>query len=239
MSVTTSIEDGVAVVTLDDGKMNAISHEVLAQLHAALDQAMTDAKAVCIRGNGRALSAGFELAVMTSGDSAGVRGLVQAGAELLLRLYVHPQPTVLAVTGHALAAGALFTLVCDSRIGTPGTSKIGLNEIAIGLALPMFVLELANDRLSSRYLTRATIQAEIFTPDVAVAAGYLDRVETDCVASALEEARRLACLPTGAYGRTKRSIRGPLADRVLTGLTEDLAALAKLATSRKTSPTGS
>src|SRR3954466_2696288 len=125
MTVTTTIDDGVAVVRMDDGKMNAVSHAVLEQLHAALDQPPPEARSVCLVGNEKALSAGFDLAVMTGDDPAAVRGLVQAGAELLLRLYVHPQPTVAAVTGHALAAGALLALSCDTRIAAPGKAKIG------------------------------------------------------------------------------------------------------------------
>lgn len=225
MTVTTSIDGDVAVVTLDDGKMNAVSHEVLAQLHTALDAALADARAVCLRGNDRALSAGFDLAVMTGDDPAAVRGLVQAGAELLMRLFVHPQPTVVAVTGHALAAGALLTLSCDTRIAAPGSSKIGLNEVAIGLALPQFAIELAQDRLSKRALTRATIQGEIFDPEGALAAGYLDRLDPSCATAALEEAHRLAALPRGAYARTKQAMRQPVADRVLASLVEDLRGL--------------
>src|SRR5436190_8976729 len=184
MTVTTTIEDGIAVISLDDGKMNAISHEVIDGIHAALDTAISNAKAVLVRGNDRALSAGFDLKVMQGGDLNAMGGLVNAGGDMLLRLYRHPQPTVVAVTGHALAAGALLVLACDTRIGTPGNAKIGLNETAIGLALPDFAIDLAGERLSKRYLTRAAIQAEIFDPDGALAAGYLDRIEPDCVGAA-------------------------------------------------------
>ncbi|HEX4906620.1 MAG TPA: crotonase/enoyl-CoA hydratase family protein [Acidimicrobiales bacterium] len=219
MTVITTIEDGVAVVTLDDGKMNAVSHDVVDGLHAALDTALAEAGAVCIRGNGRALSAGFDLKVMGGGDLDAVVKLVNAGGELLMRLFVHPQPTVVAVNGHALAAGALLVLACDTRIASSGAAKIGLNETAIGMALPEFAYELAAARLSKRYLTRAAVQAEIFDPDGAVAAGYLDRLEDDCVAAAMAEARALAQLPVAAYAGTKRSLRQPMVDRVLANLT--------------------
>ena len=218
MTVTTTIDDGVAVITLDDGKMNAVSHEVVDGLHAALDQALADAGAVCIRGNDRALSAGFDLKVMGTGDLEAIGKLVNAGGALLMRLFVHPQPTVVAVTGHALAAGALLVLTCDTRIGTEGKAKIGLNETAIGMALPEFAYELASARLSKRYLTRAAVQAEIFDPAGAVAAGYLDRLEADPAAAALAEAKALAQLPVAAYAGTKRSLRQPMVDRVLANL---------------------
>src|SRR2546423_2814149 len=96
--VTTTVDDGVLVVRIDDGKMNALSHHVIEQLHAALDTATTDAQSVCLAGNERALSAGFDLTGMTAGPVA-ARELVEAGARLLMRLYAHPQPTVLAGEG--------------------------------------------------------------------------------------------------------------------------------------------
>jgi enoyl-CoA hydratase len=225
-SVSTTVEDGVAVVRLDDGKMNAISPGVLEALHAALDEADGAATAVCIVGNAKALSAGFDLTVMTSGaDEA--RQLVSAGAELLMRLYLHRQPTVLAVTGHALAAGALLALACDLRIAADGPAKIGLNEVAIGMALPVFGCELARDRLSKRYLTRAAVQAEIFDPAGALAAGFVDRVVASdaCVTTAVAEARRLGQLTSAAYERTKRTIRQATVDHVLATLATDMQAL--------------
>jgi enoyl-CoA hydratase len=222
MTVTTTIDDGVAVVTMDDGKMNAVSHAVLADLHAALDTALAEARAVCIVGNEKALSAGFDLPVMTGDVPDAVIALVQAGAELMMRVYVHPQPTVAAVTGHAMAAGALLALSCDTRIAEPGRAKIGLNEVAIGLAMPAFGIELATARLSPTAVTRAVIQAELFDPEGAAAVGYVDRVQEGCVAVAVEEARRLGALSPKAYGKTKVAIRQPLVDRVLAGLAANL-----------------
>src|SRR3954452_9115659 len=114
--ITVTIDDdGVALVHLDDGKANALSHAMIEQLHDALDRAESEARAVCIVGRDGKLCAGFDLSVMTAGADA-TRGLVKAGGELLMRLYGHPQPTVVAVTGHALAAGALLVLSCDTRI---------------------------------------------------------------------------------------------------------------------------
>jgi enoyl-CoA hydratase len=208
MTITTTVEDGVLVVALDDGKMNAVSHALVDGLNAALDQAAAEAGAVCIVGNAKALSAGFDLSVMQGGDLDAMGALVNAGGELLLRLFRHPQPTVVAVTGHALAAGALMVLACDTRIGIAGASaKIGLNETTIGMALPPFAVELATARLSKRHLTRAAIQAEIYDHDGAVGAGYLDRVEADVVPAAKAEAARLATLPAAAYAGTKASLR--------------------------------
>jgi enoyl-CoA hydratase len=151
---------------------------------------------------------------------------VQAGAELLMRLYGHPQPTTVAVTGHALAAGALVVLACDTRIGADVDARIGLNEVAIGMTLPIFAIELARDRLGVN-ATRASVQAEVADPQAALALGYLDKVvaAADCEQAAISEARRLAELRSGAYSGTKSLLRQATIDHVLATLPADMTAI--------------
>ena len=224
--VTYELDGAVAVVRIDDGKANAISHEVLDALHAALDRAESEARAVVIAGRDGRFSAGFHLPTMTAGTTE-MRGLVSAGAELLLRIYLLPLPVVVACTGHALAAGALVLLVGDTRVGASGDFKIGLNEVAIGMQLPVFGIELARDRLAPAQFTAATIQARIFSPDDAIAAGYLDQTAApdDVVAVAIAEASRLAELRTGAYAETKARARTTTVDFVLSTLADDMASI--------------
>jgi enoyl-CoA hydratase len=224
--VTTTIEDGVAVVRLDDGKVNVVSHRVIELVHAALDQALEEATAVAIIGREGKLSAGFDLTEMTAGIER-TAALVGAGGKLLMRIFGHPQPVSVAVTGHALAAGALLVLSCDTRIGTDGPAKIGLNETAIGMGLPQYAVELAQARIAPAHLTRAAVQAEIYDPAGAVAAGYLDRVvpAAECVDTAIAEARRLGELSAGAYRHTKLALRQEMIDRVLAGIDADMASI--------------
>ena len=222
-AVTCEIEDGVAVVRLDDGKVNVISHRVLERLHAALDEATASASSVAIIGREGKLSAGFDLTEMTAGAEH-AQALVGAGGRLLMRIYGHPQPVVLGVTGHALAAGALLALACDTRIGGDGPAKIGLNETAIGMGLPQYAVELAQARIAPAHLVRAAVQAEIYDPAGAVDAGYLDRVvpAAEVEAAVVGEARRLGQLPGGAYRHTKLALHQAMIDRVLAGLDADM-----------------
>jgi enoyl-CoA hydratase len=221
--VTYALEDGVAVLRLDDGKVNVVSHRVIDLLHRYLDNAEGEATAVAVIGRPGKLSAGFDLTEMTAGIER-TRALVGAGGKLLMRIYGHPQPVVVAVTGHALAAGALLTLSCDTRIGGDGPAKIGLNETAIGMGLPIFATELAQARLSPAHLTRSAIQAELYDPAGAVEAGYLDWVvpADECEAAAIAEARRLGQFRTGAYSHTKLALRKEMIDRVVAGIDDDM-----------------
>ncbi|MBK5223564.1 MAG: crotonase/enoyl-CoA hydratase family protein [Acidimicrobiia bacterium] len=221
-----TIDDGVALLHLDDGKANAISHAVIGQFHEALDRSLADAEAVVIAGRPGRFSAGFDLSVMSAGDQP-MQELVLAGAELLLRIYGHPQPTVAACTGHALAGGAILLMVSDTRIGADGEFKIGLNEVGIGMALPAFAIELARDRISSAHLTAATAQGRIYDPAGAVEAGYLDQVAAadDVVDLAVAEARRLGSMRRGAIAGTKKRLRSATLQRIRATLDEDVAGL--------------
>lgn len=218
------LQDGVAVLRLDDGKVNSLSPEVVKLLGECVARAEKEASAILLVGRPGRFSAGFDLKVMTASPEA-ARSLVMEGAELLLQIYRSPLPVVAACTGHALAAGALLLLVSDTRVGAEGAFKIGLNEVAIGMALPQFGVELARDRLSKRHLVEAAIQGRIYDPAGAVAAGFLDRVESPeaVLDSARGEAERLAGLQRGAYDGTKQRLRAEIARGIEENLDEDLS----------------
>lgn len=208
--LASEIRDGLAVVRMDDGKANAFSFAMLEALGAALDAAARDAKALVLLGRPGRFSGGFDLGVMNQGGEAMVR-LVTAGGRLALRLYEFPLPVVVGCTGHALAMGAVVLCAADLRIGAAGDFKVGLNEVAIGLTLPVFAAELARERLAATHLARATALAEVFSPAGAVEAGFLDRTvaPADVEQAALEAAAALAALPGRAHAGTKRLLREP------------------------------
>jgi len=203
-----TINGGVAVITLDDGKANAVGHNFIEALNEGLDRAQVEAKAVLISGRAGVFSAGFDLKEFDKGPAA-TSALVNSGANLLLRVFSHPQPVVVACTGHAVAAGALLLLAADTRIGADGDFKIGLNETAIGMPLPVFGLQLAAARLSKRHQSAAVIQGRLFSPLHAKDAGYIDEVvhEADVMNKALGWATQLAELPAEAYAANKLGVR--------------------------------
>src|SRR6478735_1796608 len=211
-AVQYELQDRVAVVTIDDGKANAISHEIAAGVHDALTRAGEEAGAVVLAGRPGRFSAGFDLATMTSSDEA-ARNLLTSGAELALEIYGYPKPVVVACTGHALAMGAILLFAADVRIGAEGSFKIGLNEVAIGMPVPRFAVELGRDRLTRAAFTRAINHAEIHDPASAVDAGYLDRVvpAEETVTAAVAEAAELAeRLHPDAFAATRVNCRGAL-----------------------------
>lgn len=224
---TYELRGTTALITLDDGKANVFSSAVVTHLEGLLDRAEADgARAVVFTGRPGRFSAGFDLAEMTA-SAEGMRALVVAGARLWLRIYGLGVPTVAACTGHALAGGALMLLSCDVRIGADVPAKIGLNEVAIGMTMPVFAVELARDRLVGTALAASTMGGQVYDAAGAAAVGYLDRVVAadELLETALAEAARLGELRTRAYGDTKRNLRGEMIDRVLAGVEADMASI--------------
>ncbi len=211
-----AIHDDIATITMDDGKANAFSHAMMQALSDALDAAAEGASVTVIRGRKGVLCGGFDLKVIR-GDPRDVPALVQAGAHLLMKAWLHPQPLLIGVTGHAVAAGALLALTGDYRVGVEGDFRIGLNETAIGLELPVFAIELAAARLDRRALTMATVGAQLYSPRQAVEVGYLDKVavpgwfEKELQAAAT----RMKQLDGAAVAGVKRRLRSAAATRSL------------------------
>ena len=204
-----TLEDKIATVVMDDGKANALSKPMIEALLAALTRAESEAGAIVLAGRADRFCAGFDLRVMMSGPDA-AKELLAAGSELLLRLYGATIPLVIACTGHAMAGGALVVLTGDHRVGANGAFKIGLNEVSIGLPVPVLAMEFARDRLLPNEVHRATLLAQIYDPESAVRAGYLDAVVSGdaLLATARTEAARLAGLAKSAFRATNKRLRG-------------------------------
>jgi enoyl-CoA hydratase len=224
--LTYALDGSTAVVTMDDGKANALSNEMIDQLLAALTRAETEAKAMVLAGRPERFCAGFDLKVMMSGP-ANATALLTRGSELLLRLYEAKVPLVIACTGHALAGGALVVLTGDLRIAAAGAFKIGLNEVSIGLPVPVLAMELARDRIVKPELDRATLMATIYNPEEAQLAGYVDAVVApgEVIATAIGEAARLGAFSQQAFRATKQRLRGATIKHIRATMAEDMATL--------------
>ncbi len=224
--VSYALEGKTAVVRMDDGKANALSDEMIAALTKAVGRAEAEASALVLTGRADRFCAGFDLRVMMSGPEA-ARGLLGRGADLLMLLYATPLPLVIASTGHALAGGALVVLTGDWRISAEGAYKIGLNEVGIGMPVPVLAMELARARLRKADLTAATLFARIYTPSEALAAGYVDEVVApgDLEKRALEAAARLGALSRTAYAATKTRLRGQTITHIRATFDDDVRSL--------------
>lgn len=201
---------GVARITMNDGKVNVMSLAMLTALSDAFDRAARD-EAIAVFRSGRPgiFSAGFDLKVFAAGDAAGSLAMVKAGAELALKLLSSRTPIISIVEGHAYPMGAFLTLASDIRIAAEGPHRIGFNEVAIGIPVPSFALELGRQRLLPAFLNRSAVTGEMFGVADALAAGFYDRVapagELETAVDAAIQTFKQAHWPS--HGITKKRLR--------------------------------
>jgi enoyl-CoA hydratase len=226
MAESTSYElDGrIATITMDDGKVNVLSIQMLQALHAAFDRAEEDNAVVVLTGREGYFSAGFDLKVFTEQPERIVE-MLTLGATLAERVLAFPTPVITSCSGHAIAAGAFLQLPADLRIGADGPFQLGLNEVKIGLTLPLFVIELARQRLDPVHFNQAVVSATMYGPQEAATAGFLDRVvpANELRAASLEAANVLAELDPAAHTATKLRARGEAIKAVRSAIETELA----------------
>jgi enoyl-CoA hydratase len=228
--VTYRVDDAIATVTMDDGKLNVLSLEMFAELNAALDRAEAERAAVVLAGRANTFSAGFDLRTLTGGGPDAYR-MVRTGFELGERMLAFPTPIVVACTGHARAMGVFLLLSADYRLGAAGAYTVQANEVAIGITMPFFGVEICRQRLTPAHFQRAVINAESFAPDAAVTAGFLDRVvpASELADAARTTAAALLTLDRRAHAATKVRARAHALQAVRAAIEADDAAFRALA----------
>ncbi|WOJ96332.1 crotonase/enoyl-CoA hydratase family protein [Congregibacter brevis] len=218
-----SLENNIAVLTFDDGKANVVGHQLLDDMNAGLDRAQSEnAGAIIICGRDGIFSGGFDLGEFKKGIEQG-QAMVKRGFELLIRLAGFPLPIVAACTGHCVAMGAFIVMACDSRVGTRGDFKVTLPETAIGMDLPPILMALTESRIVKEHLIRAALQSEMYNPEQAVTAGFLDEVvdAEQLNDRTMEIAQRLSQLPQAQYAANKLRVRA----NTLSVMADDLASM--------------
>ncbi|TDL99144.1 MAG: enoyl-CoA hydratase [Flavobacteriaceae bacterium] len=203
-----SFKEGYCIITLQNGKANAISPEVLDGLNAAFDAAEKANEVVILTGTEGMFSGGYDLKIMQK-DLDSAKALVTKGSTFALRMSSFKLPIITACSGHAIAKGGFMLLSSDYRIGVEGDFKIGLNEVLIGMTMHHAGIQIARNRLSPVYLERSVNNAELYNPSSAVTAGFLDLVVPPAalMPTAIKVATMFTQLNLVAHGRTKLKLR--------------------------------
>ena len=216
--------DGVLDVQLDDTGPNVLRPEVCDALSAAMT-AHPDAP-VLLRGRDGMFSAGLDLRWMVSHPPQEIGVLLRACGRMLMAVWTHPRPVVVAATGHAIAAGTMLAMCGDHVVAAEGGAW-GLNETTNGMEIPRFGIDLAAARLAPRDHDVLLVPGERIDAARAVEVGMADtlRSPAEVIAAAEERLGHLTSLPAAAYAGNKRRLRAERAERVLAELDEDVDSL--------------
>jgi len=214
-------DDSIAVITMDDGKVNVLGPTMLGEISQAVDQAEADGVgAVVLAGNHRVFSAGFDLKVFGSGDAQAALDMLKAGFELSHRLLSFPKPVVTAVTGHAIAMGSFLVCSTDHRVAAPGYN-FQANEVVNGMVIPWPGLEVLKLRLTRSAYQQAVGLAKNFLSDTALAGGWVDELVMPEIVleRSIEAAKDFAStLNAGAHHASKLRARQEALDAMRHGI---------------------
>ena len=218
-----ALNDGIATLTLDDGKRNALSPDMIAAVNEAFDQAARDNAGIVLTGREDVFSAGFDLKVMKKGGGAAL-GMLAAGYALPAKVLNHPLPVVTACNGHVLAMGLFTMLASDYIIGRRGDFRVAANEVAIGMVMPRIAAAMLEHRLTPAAYQRAVTLAEYFDVETAGKVGFFDELadDGDVLSRATAKAQELKQLHAPSHSTSKRRIRRRLTGRLRRGRRLDM-----------------
>lgn len=182
-----------------------VMRELLAQLRAARGEP------VLLTGAGDTFCAGLNLKEIGGLDAAGMEAFLALFDELVVALLTHDAPLIACVNGHAIAGGCVLMLACDLRVASASpAARFGLNEAALGLALPPRVMRLAQARLAPSHLSRVLLEAGLYAPSEALRLGLVHELADQPEVPARELLARLAAHPRAAYLDAKRELNRPI-----------------------------
>ena len=202
----------LAVVVLDDGKVNALSLELLTELESCLEKLMeSDVRALVLTGGGRCFSAGVDLFRVVSDGEAYLEKFLAVLDSALGALFAFPKPVVAAVNGHAIAGGCILAWACDARLMAVDCGRIGVTELAVGVPFPALPLEIVRFAVPVRCFQEVVYGAETYLPETALAMGLLDRIvpPENLLDDALAVAEKYAAIPARAFALSKTLMRRP------------------------------
>jgi len=194
---------------MDHPGLNALGHDLMGWLEDEL--AAASGQPVLLTSAARAFCAGLDLNLVATLEGQEMKDFLVRLDQLIETLYCYPGPTVSLVSGHAIAGGCVLNLCCDYRIAVshPRT-RIGLNEVALGVTFPPRILQMVQQRVPRRYHERVLMGAALFDVPTSLELGLIDEiVEVDNAETiAKKRLEKLAANPAGAYAATKAVVHG-------------------------------
>ena len=214
MSIQYKIDNNIAEITFDDGKVNAMDIPWWQHGISLIDQAKADnARVLIIRGRENVFSAGLNLKLFSTLDAAGLDELMEVFNEFINRIRCFPRPTIAEVTGSTIAGACMIMCACDYIVALEGNYHIQLNEHITGLPLPTWAYEVCATKFTPPHIDNFALLAKPYTPTQAFNIGAIQALaasSAELSKLSYDTAITFSQLSVEAYAETKKRVYKPV-----------------------------
>ncbi len=211
-------KDGIAILRLSRGKVNALNGDVVDELKTCLKTFVGDdqVKVVILTGAGKFFSFGFDIPEFLSFPKDRFARFMTAFADLYSYVFLYPKPVIAALNGHTMAGGCMLALACDYRVMARGKGKISLNEIGFGASVLAGTVEMLRFAVGSARAQDVLYSGALYSAEEACDVGLVHELagEEDLMGAAMRAAENLSSKPAAAYASIKSLLRKPVADEM-------------------------
>ncbi|UCF08278.1 MAG: enoyl-CoA hydratase/isomerase family protein [Thermoplasmata archaeon] len=218
-------EGEVAILKLNRSITNPLNLKFLLKISGKLRVLKDDSSVrsvVLSSGNNKFFSIGFDIPELYELEKTELTDFYTTYNRLSIDLYTFPKPTVVAISGHAIAGGCILTLCCDHRIIAEGKKFMGLNEIKLGLPVPYPADCILRDLVDARTARDIMEEGEFYLPEKSLGMGIADQVVPleEVISRSVEKAKRMGEMPREAYKIIKNNRVENVKARILKNLEE-------------------
>ncbi len=218
-SIQISTGGGIATVTLNRGKVNALNESMVEEIRSCFEELRNDqaVRAIILTGQGKFFAFGFDIPEFLSySKDAFIRYLTKFTA-LYTYVFLLPKPIIAALNGHTIAGGCMLALACDYRIMVSEKAKISLNEIAFGSSVFAGCVEMLKFCAGSRNAQKVLYSGAMFSAEEAKQLGLIDLTASQDMLD--DEARKVAedfaQKDSAAFRSIKTLLRKPVAEEMI------------------------
>lgn len=217
--VFSSKKKGIATVTLQRGKVNALNEPMVEEIIDIFEslEKDTEVKSIVFTGSGKFFSFGFDIPEFLSYSKKDFIVYLEKFTNLYTYLFQFPKPVVAALNGHTIAGGCMLATACDFRLMATGKGKISLNEITFGAPVFAGSVEMLRFCVGSRKAQSILYSGAMYSAEQAFELGLVDQVSSE---DTLEEDARKVAAELGekaspAFSGIKKLLRKPLAEKMI------------------------
>lgn len=230
-TITVTLKDRLAIITMNRGKSNALNGEMITELRDMFTNIENDENigGAVITGTTTFFSAGLDLIELYGYNEQQAKDFWDLFLSFAHRITSFKKPLVAAINGHAPAGGCVIALACDARVMAEGRFVIGLNEVPVGIIVPNSVFNLYSFWLGTAAASRSLLEGKLFQPEEAKSIGLIDEiVNPQSILTAAERtARKYMAFETNTWQQSKLSIRRDLLASTASDQSADLEVMLK------------